>query len=408
MNSKVKVLLIVYGSLLSSIIAFIAFIFLMSEKALTHLLWHSLPEHVTRMPLYSFAIIVLCFGIVFLLKKHWGNLPKTSHDVVAELQDSQTVNYVKMYRSLLVALVILVAGAGVGPEAPLLGAVIAYSIWQADKMRFVAIHWREYVHTPWRQRLVMLFHPYQYGVTFDKENLLIAPRLKKVVVSLLVLNGLIVFLILMNNSDQSGFITHLGQSRWQLKDSWLVIPLSFYGLIIGKGYQLLKQRVEKLWHSWSAPLSVQLGIGAISIFSVVIFAPVLLFSGQHSMETLITMSQSTPAFVLLVLSFVKLLFLDICLWSGWVGGDIFPITFAAIMQGFAVAALLPTVDSLFVVLVVAISLAMSLLHNYWVAAIFITLFFPINLWVVSIVTVMLYVGVDYVLKTLKGVINEKI
>lgn len=60
---------------------------------------------------------------------------------------------------LLIALIILAAGAGVGPEASLMGAVIAYSVWQCDKLRYLHTHADSVRATPIPTRLRMLYHP---------------------------------------------------------------------------------------------------------------------------------------------------------------------------------------------------------------------------------------------------------
>lgn len=90
--------------------------------------------------------------------------------------------------------------------------------------------------------------------------------------------------------------------------------------------------------------------------------------------------------ILFILSITKLLFLEVCLWTGWTGGDIFPVTFAAFLQGFAVAQLFPQVDSLFIVLVVSLSMAIALLEE-WLAGIFISLFFPFQLLPISLLMI---------------------
>lgn len=149
----------------------------------------------------------------------------------------------------------------------------------------------------------------------------------------------------------------------------------------------MKKQIEKLQLS----LVTKLGIGAISIFIIASFAPSLLFSGQHSMHDLVELGMTTPFISLIFLSILKLIFLDICVWTGWTGGDIFPISFAAIMHGFAIAQYFPNYDALFIILVVALSLAISLLEKEWLATIFISLFFPINLWPISILITFLFI-----------------
>lgn len=83
----------------------------------------------------------------------------------------------------------------------------------------------------------------------------------------------------------------------------------------------MKKQIEKLQLS----LVTKLGIGAISIFIIASFAPSLLFSGQHSMHDLVELGMTTPFISLIFLSILKLIFLDICVWTEWTGGDISPL-----------------------------------------------------------------------------------
>lgn len=135
------------------------------------------------------------------------------------------------------------------------------------------------------------------------------------------------------------------------------------------------------------PLIGKILLGAVAIFGVAVFAPSLLFSGQHAMHSVVEMGLELSVLVLFGLSLLKLIFLEICLETGWTGGDIFPITFASILQGFAFAQLLPGYDPLFVVLVVSLSLAVTLLQKEWLAGIFISLFFPIKLWPIALILI---------------------
>lgn len=391
MTTKSKYGLILYGILLSTGIALIAFLFLILEKVSSHFLWHSLPHHLKSSGLYHFLLLFSGFLLLLFLKKKWGSLPKTSHDLIHELKEKQTVNYHHTWKSLLLALIILSLGAGVGPEAPLLGAVIAYSIWQADKMRYLSQHLDDFKTAKLTQKLAILFHPYQYLTNYQESATLLGAKQRKLLIGLFSLNGLIVLSLLMKTTDQPSFITKLGTSQWGLSELLLLIPLLTYAYGFGAIYQLIRSKMKKQIEKLQLSLVTKLGIGAISIFIIASFAPSLLFSGQHSMHDLVELGMTTPFISLIFLSILKLIFLDICVWTGWTGGDIFPISFAAIMHGFAIAHYFPNYDALFIILVVALSLAISLLEKEWLAAIFISLFFPINLWPISILITFLFI-----------------
>ena len=188
-------------------------------------------------------------------------------------------------------------------------------------------------------------------------------------------------------TEQPSFITKLGDSQWQMAELVLILPLMLYGFLFGKVYYWLMKKIKAVLKAYSLPLFAKVMLGAIAIFGIAVFAPSLLFSGQHAMHSVVEMGLELPVLVLFGLSLLKLLFLEICLETGWTGGDIFPITFASILQGFAVAQLLPGYDPLFVVLVVSLSMAVTLLQKEWLAGIFISLFFPVKLWPIALILI---------------------
>lgn len=383
MVGKKEIHLTVIGLVYSSVIALVSYGFIMSEKVISHFLWASLPHQFHFGTVYSILILLLLTCLVILLKNKWGNLPKTSHDLLHELGHEGTVAYQNTWRNLVLALVILVSGAGVGPEAPLLGAVIAYSIWQADKLRYLEANWEKLRRQGIGKWINYLFHPRSYLLPYPSSQKQTGKGLR----NLLIANGLFVFWLMMRLTDQPSFVTKLGETTWSLTDLLFFLPLCLYGYAIGKGYSWLKPFIRASLDRLNLSLSIKISLGALSIFLVTMLAPNLLFSGQHSLHTIVEVGMETPILTLILLSFAKLIFLDFCLWTGWTGGDIFPITFAAFLHGFAVAQLFPQADSLFVVLVVSLSMAIALLEKEWLAGIFISLFFPLQLLPVSLLVI---------------------
>ena len=109
--------------------------------------------------------------------------------------------------------------------------------------------------------------------------------------------------------------------------------------------------------------------------------PELLFSGQHSLHLLVSDWSQKTALFLIGMAILKLIFLSWCLNFNWRGGDIFPLTFAAMILGFAAAQLLPNFDKLLVVAVVATTVLSEMVSPI-IGGIFLIFFFPIQLWVV--------------------------
>ncbi|WP_125605405.1 chloride channel protein [Lapidilactobacillus bayanensis] len=381
-NLKKKIWLVVSGLILSALIALISFVFLISEHLLSDLLWqHLIPAKDGRV-LYIVMLTLIGGTVVSWLHQKWGALPQTAEASLAELRQQKTVDYHHVFKSLFLALIILVCGAGVGPEAGLLGAVVALSVWESDKLRyfyFEEADWDQLHGWKWLQRLLA---PNHYLLTYDEARSQATNKqtVKKFFDSLLIINGLFMFVVLMKMSGQPSFVTKMGQSNWHWSELWLIGPLMGVRILFGVGYRYFAKGCQYLFSLWRRLPLLKAWLGALVIVLVAVFAPNLLFSGQISIALAPFMGQEKSFLFLITAAILKLIFLQICLNTGWLGGDIFPVTFASIIAGFAMAQLLPQFDHLLVVVIVATISLIVIMGKPLLATVFIALFFPLNLW----------------------------
>lgn len=374
--------LIFYGLLLSSTISAISFAFIFLESNISHYFWGNL---LNNLPFKMLSTLIFCLlgGLILgSLRAKWGNYPQTAHYTIDHLKKHQTVDYKPVFKNLLVALTILIFGAGVGPEAALLSSIVMLSIWQADKIRYLFFNQEVFSALNPFERVTHMLHPTKYLVMY---NPTIAPTdknfvsTKKAMNLFFVINGLVSFTLLMKLTKQPSFISKMGDSMWHLNDLWLFIPLIILGLLSGELYNLFKNKMSQWLNFWpNNPIKKAL-LGSITIFIVGTFFPNLLFSGQVALGSVPKKYVHFSILILLFIVIVKLIFLQICLNTGWIGGDIFPIVFAAIIQGFAISKLFPSFDVIFIVATVATSMAVTILNSPIGVAIFMALFFPVQI-----------------------------
>lgn len=349
--------------------------FLILEGFLSDIVWSN-QNH-----LLQTIFILMGSGILYFLLKRWPNLPKTAHDSIQELKINRTIDYKDVFANLLITLVILTFGAGVGPEAALLSAIISLSIWQADNLRYLYFNYEKLNQMTLTQRYKRLLNPFKYRQKYNEE---IAPktpellRWKKLLYLVFIINGIFAFAMLLRQTDQPSFVLKLGQSHWKLDQLWIVPVLMILGLIIAWICKILYRGLKVLTKNLSLSLETRIILGAIGIIFVAYFVPDLLFSGQHSLHLLVGPWIHKSTGFLLTMALIKLLFLIWCLSLNWSGGDIFPVTFASMLIGFAIAELFPQFDTLLIVAVVATSV-MSSLSSPIVSGIFLLFFFPLNL-----------------------------
>jgi len=387
--------LVIYGLFLSMIIGIVAAVFLILENLLSEIVWSSHNQIIQTI------LIVVGSLILYYLLKRWPDLPKTTHDSIVELKENQTIDYQDTFLNLLITLVILTLGAGVGPEAALLSAIISLSIWQADNLRYFYFQYDELKSLPLREVLGRLLNPFKYRQTYNDDVAVKIPvliRWKKLLYLVFIINGIFAFTLLVRETDQPSFILKLGQSHWKLMDLWMLPVLMVMGIIFGIVCKLCCKAILQLTEKVNTTLLTRVLLGAAGIILVSYLAPDLLFSGQHSLHLLIGDWSNKSPLYLTIMALIKLIFLAWCLRLNWRGGDIFPITFAAMLEGFAVAALFPSFDKLFVVAIIATTI-MSELSSPILAGIFILLFFPLKLSpIIIVVAGLLYLKKKYLPK----------
>ena len=201
----------------------------------------------------------------------------------------------------------------------------------------------------------------------------------------------------MKTTAQPAFITKIGETSWGKDELLLFLPLVPYAFIFGTLYLTVKNYFFKVISTLKTSLLLKTMFGATMIGMIAIFFPNLLFSGQHSLPLAVKLGSTMPVLTLIGLSLLKLIFLEVCLQTGWVGGDIFPITFASLLHGFAIAQLFPTYDNLFIIATISLTLASTLLENELLALIFISLFFPLEILPLAIVLLGLFKAKNYFL-----------
>ena len=107
---------------------------------------------------------------------------------------------------------------------------------------------------------------------------------------------------------------------------WLILPALLTAFVIGNAYRWLKVALAKICQPFEGKQSILVSLGAACIFLFVILMPRLLFSGQSFMH-LVPSFGSQQAWYILVIRDNETSILQVCLHTGWIGGDIFPVVF---------------------------------------------------------------------------------
>ncbi|MEG0283981.1 MAG: chloride channel protein [Erysipelotrichales bacterium] len=406
MNSKVFKIgsVFIYGLILSAIVGLISSLFLVLVHDVSDYIWSDVVYNIKRP--YIGTLLVLAVGslIVGFSRYRWGNLPKNAHDAISELKSTKKVYYKNVYINFFIAFVILIFGAGVGPEAALLSSIFALAIWIADKMRYLYFNFNEIKKDKLSIKLKKIILPHVYLEAYDEDKVGQSKKrklIKKIICIVYIVVGILCFTLLSNYFNQPAFTNKLGESSWGLRELVIFIPLVLYGLFYSKIYSLISLIIGKVFNLFKQRIVVSAFVGGLGIALVSFLAPDLLFSGQASLKNLASVGLELPIITLVLASILKLVFMELCLKSGWLGGNILPIIFASMLQGYAIALLFPSLDPIFIVAVVGCTTSLAILKSPFLGF-FIMLYFPLNIIPIIIVIMILFIGYD------KLQINEKL
>jgi len=143
-----------------------------------------------------------------------------------------------------------------------------------------------------------------------------------------------VFLLL----HETGFANflHLPQVQsFRLLDAVLMVPLALLGLVLAV-LTALFMKVSAAFFGRFKDRVVTRALIAGAIFSAVgLFAPVVMFSGETQVQTVIKGAAGYGVALLLVMAVAKLALLSVGFKSGFLGGPTFPLVFASVSVALA-------------------------------------------------------------------------
>lgn len=406
--SRKNALLLALGLIYSAAIAVCSFIFLQLEHELIHLVWYQLIPWAqgisavfgAAMCAGMLALITLC---LYQLRMHYPTAPEFIPQVKARLScsdSSEQKTTSHLLSNTIATLLILAAGAGVGPEAPLLAMIYSSSIFMADKLRYLDKNFCHFEQAGIRTKLAMAVSysgrvkratqsadasadPHK-DVVDNQDEKTQAPRslllhnttgqLKAFIRASFIANGILCFFFLKQQTHTPSIIFRIPVHPFDGTAIAFTIPLICIAAVIGFLYTKLNQTQLASLHK-THPLIV-LGLGALAIFVTHFIGVDYLFSGQFSLEQLVTEGLNKAPLVLLAIALLKLALLYLCNHTGWRGGDIFPLIYVAFALSLAASKLIAA-NPIVVMALMTPALLMQATHMGLVACIFVALFFPL-------------------------------
>ena len=322
----------------------VLWLFLQAVALGTGFVWRFLPAH-TGGRWITVPLCTLGGFLTGLLHRQFGDYPESLDVVMGKVKREKYYDYRPMAVMLGCALLPLIFGASVGPEAGLTGIIAGLCYWVGDNVGFARQNATLYSELGEAVTLGQIFHMPLFGILAVEEepsedgSLPALPKLTKLVyyglsmaASFLVIAGLNSLF----HTSLEGFPSFSAVSS-SVRDYLLVllyipVGLLMYGLFEAAEElaQIGAERFPIVWRE---------AAGGLVIGLMGLVAPIVLFSGEEQMAELMqTFGRYTP-WLLIGISVLKLVMTAFCLRFGMKGGHFFPLIFACVCMGFGLAML---------------------------------------------------------------------
>lgn len=351
-------------------------------------------------PLINAAVLVVIALLITFTRKQFGQLPQNFSNVVAELKATGTANYKFVLLQMIIPAFILLSGTSLGPEATLLSSTVLYGVWISDKLRYINQNFASLKQKNIFQFLAILIIPHRYTLPkrndHQNNNIFATYKLTKLVY---LCNGILWFAAIFIVFKIPSLVIRIGVYHWHGNDLNWFIPLLVGSYLIGHLYLRGMIEIRKILQARLYNDLQMVVFGGLAIYLASLFMPDLLFSGQHNFHLFTTAWINQSVTSLVFVSLGKFLLLTICLNTGWVGGDIFPVMFASTVQGLAVSKLLPNLDHTYVIVLISIGLASAILESpLLVGSLMIILFIPLSLIPIAVIATIILMEIRSIQK----------
>jgi H+/Cl- antiporter ClcA len=336
--------------LMGIISALFTFLFMIIVNRGISLVWEQGAAAIGLDPrLFTFLICTLGGLLVGLLVKLFGDHNAIFAEIMQEFGKTGRFDYRNAPGIVITAIVSLIAGASLGPEAPLADGCGGIGTWLSDRLKLKQHENQAMGYSGFSGMLAAFITSPFSGALLTLESAQGGASaggayLWGFVPSLLAsATATVVFVGLTGRFFETlyafpNYIPHLIDLAW-------AIPFGLAGALVGVCFMLGLKWLRQLMQPLKRRLVWRGLIGGLGMGIIGALLPLTRFSGEAETLDLIAQATQLGFLMLVVLAVAKLFATALLLATGWKGGYIFPVMFAGIAIGMAGKVLFPGVPT---------------------------------------------------------------
>ncbi len=330
--------------ILGAVAGLVLWLFLQAVSLGTSLVWDTVPSFVGGMWI---AVPICAVGgcALGLIHKRYGDYPDELDVVLGKVRREKRYDYRPILTILVCAMLPLILGASVGPEAGLTGIIAALCYWIGDNVSFARENASMYTELGEAATLGQLFHMPLFGILAVEETGMDGeapklPRIGKLVLYCLSAGSSILVIWCLNHAFDTSLegFPHFIEAEISAVDCIAVLLYIPVGVAVYLLYRVACKAAEK--GAGKVPAVWKETLCGAAVGAMCIVAPMAMFSGEDQLAGLIDGTEDIMPWMLIGLCVLKVLMTAFCLRFGLKGGHFFPLIFACSCMGMGMAMLM--------------------------------------------------------------------
>ena len=308
----------------------------------TEMIWEWIPEKI-HIPYYTVLVCTVGGAIIGIFRKLYGDYPEDMETVMGKVKKEKRYEYKNMLVMMIAALLPLLIGSSVGPEAGLTGIIVGLCYWAGENLKFAKQNTKEYSQIGAAVSLSVLFHAPLFGifeVEEDPDMQLADPgRGSKIFIYGIALaagTGSYAGLSALLGGGMSGFPS-FDTVAVQRIDYVMMLVYMFCGCVLAYFYETTHTVTGII--AGKIPGVVKEILAGLCLGVIGMLIPAVMFSGEEQMGVLMKEYAGYMAIALIGAAFLKIILTNLCIQFGLKGGHFFPVIFAGVCLGYGLAML---------------------------------------------------------------------
>lgn len=345
------------------------------------LLFTKLPQLVPQ-PYLILAICILGGVVIGVYEKLFHASPENMEAVMAVIKKEGKYPCDHLAIRTIAALLPLIFGASIGPEAGLTGIIAGLCFWAGNRFRYAGKHIEELSQMGLAAALGVIFGSPLFGYSFSVEEGHMDEHgrsVRMITYIMAILGGFGVFVLLGRLLGGGAGLPRLTAPDIGDRERFSVIVLIPAGIVAGIVYTVFHTGCSRFFGVLQKKCGVivcaVLGGVILGIFGMLV--PFSMFSGESQMKVLAETYLEYAPVMLIGVGIAKLLITNVCIQSGWKGGHFFPVIFSGVSIGYGMG-MFCSIDPVFGAAVVTATLLGYMMKKPVAVVLLLMLCFPMD------------------------------